>query len=173
MFLWKRAYMARIAAALAVGLFGFSGFSGGVAGKELTRRQIESIESDAIRSLDKITALWEAEEYDELYRRGMAASQSKITAEGFAATMGNGKRRPKCCWERFQGATARLESPERVAVTAKIGYDYQGNTVHPGPGAPILPEFDEETFSIVLEDGTWRVDLNQILDRAWIPGRKR
>jgi hypothetical protein len=65
----------------------------------------------------------------------------------------------------------RLNAPDQVEVTVTLGYRYSTQAVSRGPSAPMLPEHERESFVLVYEADRWRMDLNQVLGRAWIPGR--
>lgn len=138
---------------------------------DLTDRQIEERESEAIHSLDKMMELWEEDRYDELYDRGTEAFRASMTPEQFFVLMRNATRGLQCCFKRFQEAEGRLNAPDQVEVTVTLGYRYTPHAVSRGPSAPMLPEHERESFVLVYEADRWRMDLNQVLDRAWIPGR--
>ena len=139
---------------------------------DLAAGQVEERLSEAIHGLDTITELWEEERYDDLYDRGTAAFRASMAPEQFSFLMRNSTRGPQCCFKRFQEATGRFMDPDHVEVTVTLGYRYTNNAVSRGPSAPLLPEHERESFILVHEAGRWRLDLNQVLDRAWIPGRR-
>jgi hypothetical protein len=138
---------------------------------ELTNKQIEERVSEAIRSLDKMTELWELGQYDDLYALGTKAFRASMTPEQFSFLMLNATRNPQCCFTRFQKAEGRLIDPTQVEVSVTIAYQYTKYAVSRPPYAPILPEHERETFVLVREAGRWRLDLNEVVDRAWISGR--
>jgi hypothetical protein len=134
----------------------------------LTDKQIEERVSEAIRSLDKMTELWEEERYDDLYALGTKAFRASMTPEQFSHLMRNTTRSPQCCFTRFQKAEGRLIDPKHVEVSVTIGYQYSIYAISRPPFAPMLPEYERETFVLVHEAGRWRLDLQEVLDRAWI-----
>jgi hypothetical protein len=138
---------------------------------DLTERQIEERLSEAIQSLDKVTELWQEGRFDDLYDWGTEASRESITPERFSFFMRNATRFPQCCFMRFQEAEGRLKAPDRVEVTVTIGYQYTPHAISRPPSAPMLPEDERDSFVLVYEADNWRLDLNQLLDLAWIPGR--
>jgi hypothetical protein len=135
---------------------------------ELTDKQIEERVSEAIRSLDKMTELWEEERYDDLYALGTKAFRASMTPEQFSFLMRNTTRSPQCCFERFQKAKGRFIDPDHVEVSVTIGYQYSLYAISRPPYAPMLPEHERESFVLVHEAGRWRLDLKEVLDRAWI-----
>lgn len=138
---------------------------------DLTDRQIRDRESEAIQSLDTMTELWQEGRFDELYDWGTEASRASMTPERFSFFMRNATRNPQCCFKRFQEAEGRLNAPDRVEVSVTIGYRYTLHAVSRPPSAPVLPEHERDSFVLVYEADRWRLDLNQWLDLAWIPGR--
>jgi len=135
---------------------------------ELTDKQIEERVSEAIRSLDRITELWEEERYDDLYALGTKTFRDSMTSEQFSHLMKNTTRSPQCCFTRFQKAKGQLIDPDQVEVSVTIGYEYSAYAISRPPYAPMLPEYERETFILVHEDDRWRLDLQEVLDRAWI-----
>ena len=152
-------------------LFGTLSHGPGLQAAALTDRQIEERVSEAIRSLDKMTELWEEERYDDLYALGTRGFRASMTAEHFSFLMRNATRSPQCCFTRFQKAEGRLIDPKQVEVSVTVAYQYTKYAISRPPFAPMLPEYERETFILVLEDGRWRLDLNEVVDRAWISGR--
>jgi hypothetical protein len=138
---------------------------------DLTDRQIEDRVSEAIQGFDTMTELWQEGRYDDLYDWGTEESRESITPERFSFFMRNATRFPQCCFKRFQEAEGRLKAPDRVEVTVTIGYQYTTHAISRPPSAPILPEEERDSVVLVYEAGRWRMDLNQLLDLAWIPGR--
>jgi len=138
---------------------------------ELTKKEIHERISDAIHSLDKMTEMWEEERYDDLYELGTKASRASITAERFHFYMRNRTRQPQCCFTRFQEPKGTMQAPDRVRVTVTIAYEYGHFAISRPPNAPILPEYERDSFILYFEGEVWRIDLNRWLELAWIPGR--
>jgi len=149
-------------------LFGTLSHGPGLPATALTDKQTEERVSEAVRSLDKMTELWEEERYDDLYALGTKTFRASMTPEQFSHLMHNTTRSPQCCFTRFQKPKGRLIDPDHVEVSVTIGYQYSRYAISRPPYAPMLPEYERETFLLVQEDGRWRLDLNEVLDRAWI-----
>lgn len=139
---------------------------------DVTDKQMEDAVSEAVHGLDKITESWEEGRYDELYDRGTEAFRASMTPEQFSVLMRTATRSPECCFKRFQEAKGQFNDLNHIEVTVTIGYRYSMNAISRGPSAPVLPKQERESFSLVREGDRWRLDLNQILDRAWLSGRR-
>jgi len=138
---------------------------------ELPDKEIKERITEAIQSLDKMTELWQEERYEDLYDLGTEASRASITLERFSFFMRNRTRQPQCCFKRFQEPKGKLEAPDRVKVTVTIAYEYGRYAISRPPEAPILPEHERDSFILYYEGDQWRLDLDQWLELAWIPGR--
>jgi hypothetical protein len=144
----------------------------GAQAADVTDKQMEDAVSEAVHSLDKITESWEEGRYDELYDRGTKDFRASMMPEQFSVLMRTATRSPECCFKRFQEAKGQFNDLNHIEVTVTIGYRYSMNAISRGPSAPVLPQQERESFSLVREGDRWRLDLNQVLDRAWIPGRR-
>jgi hypothetical protein len=112
------------------------------------------IEAQALEAFRRILALWREEVYFELYDHGMEASKARIAREDFAQRMVQLEWLP-------QGEPARryfsAEYRFRTMAYVKVRVLYR-NKFDPSR------QFNkDQTFLLLLENGTWRIDLIDLI----------
>lgn len=113
-----------------------------------------NIEAQALQAFRAVVSLWREELYFELYDYGMESTKARISREEFAQRMVElswvpvGEPNPKFLRAEYQFRTM-------IYVKARINYRHKFN---PGQGF-----YKDHTFLMLLENGTWRVDLVQLV----------
>jgi len=140
--------------------------------QELTRGRIHRITFEAEREFVQMVQLWKDRRFAELYARGTLASQGDLSPEAFARYMGYATRPLQCCWQTMQGLHSRFAAPDRVYVTARLGFKHKEFLVVHGQHRIVARGAAEEetlTFLLQREAHTWRIDLFRILALSGVP----
>lgn len=112
------------------------------------------IEAQALEAFRRILTLWREEVYFELYDQGMEASKARISREDFA------QRMVQLEWLPQGEPSPRYFSAEyrfRTMAYVKVRMLYR-NKFDP------TQQFNkDQTFLLMQENGTWRVDLIDLI----------
>jgi len=131
-----------------------------VSGKEekpsINIREIESEVTDAFKT---IISLWKEGKFEALYECGTLSSKTHVGKESFVLQMRNKTWGLASSWETIRDIeiTVDVKHPTSAYASAKIGY-------RPKIGGD--PIFRTETYRLMSEKGTWRIDLSKILKAA-------
>ena len=124
----------------------------------------------ALQALKVAVDLWREQKFDDLYELGTVQSQGQFQKEQFIELMKNSNKKLQCCWATLQDLQGFVESPTRIAVRAKLGYENFQHTKNNTPDRDtefsqwvISSSFDPHTFLMVLEQERWRIDLTEVL----------
>lgn len=121
---------------------------------EPTRFEKQEVEAQALEAFRGIMGLWQEELYFELYESGMESTKRQISLEQFAQRMvelswvPQGKLNPKFLKPVFRFRTM-------VYVSARVRYRHKFNLDN--------TFVKDHTFLLLEEDGTWRIDLVQLV----------
>ena len=119
-----------------------------------TRFEKREVEAQALEAFRQILRLWKEELYFELYESGMESTKKQISLEEFAQRMvelawvPQGELNPKFLKSKFQFRTM-------VYVSARVEFRHKFN--------PDKTFFKDHTFLLLEENGTWRIDLVQLV----------
>ncbi len=137
-----------VSIALAAGLISAGSWAANAA---VGRSQVEA---EALRGFEEVLELWRGENYDELYYRLIPSAGSDIWK--FVDLMNHSGRKPACCWEKMQDVKLTYVDQKRVGITAKMGIEVEG----------VGTRFVTRTFSIVEEEGVWKIPEADIISLA-------
>ncbi len=112
------------------------------------------IEAQASSAFMIIVTLWQDENYAALYGYGDEESRKILSRKMFGEIMRDDSWRLACCWEKVQDVKTTVKSRSSALVRAKLGYEMKFDT-----GSV---KFVTQTFNMTLEDGGWKVDLQEI-----------
>jgi hypothetical protein len=116
---------------------------------------LNKIESDVMESFRTIVSLWKDKKYNLLYEWGDRKSRMAINKEDFERRMANKNLELASSWETLKDVNVEIKSPALAYVTAKIGYRSKkgGDT-----------QFRTETYPMAFENGSWKINLQKILN---------
>ncbi len=112
------------------------------------------MEADISNAFTRIVSLWQDENYGALYDFGDAVSRKILSRGRFAEMMRNNSWKLACCWEKAQDIRISVMNSTSARIRARIGYEMRFDT-----GST---RFVTETFEMTLEDGAWKVDLQEL-----------
>lgn len=112
------------------------------------------IEADVSNTFARIVTLWQDENYDALYEYGDEESKKILSVNQFAETAHNNSWKLACCWEKAQDIEITLKKRTVALVKARVGYEMRFDT-----GST---RFIAQTFDMTLEEGGWKIDLQEI-----------
>ena len=124
-------------------------------GAHVVHSQVQAGETVAIESaFREAVSLWAGERFETLWERADTATQRGVSKEQFVFKMRDRALRPACCFRQVQELTVTFQTLEGASVRAKMGFDSRtrGTTLD----ATL-------TFSILKEEGEWRVVARDIL----------
>ena len=120
---------------------------------------IGEIESEVTNTFKTIISLWKEGKFEALYEYGTLSSKTNVGKESFVSQMGNKTWGLASSWETIRDIEIKVDAkhPTSAYASAKIGYKPKigGDTV-----------FRTETYRLMSEKGTWRIDLSKILKAA-------
>lgn len=131
-----------------------AGWGGGRAWAEPNVFEQRQIATRALQSFRAVIGLWREELYFELYDYGTKTTQARISREKFAQRMvelswvPEGEPNPKFLKTSFRFRTM-------VYVNSRLTYRHKFN--------PAEKFSKDHSFMMLLEDGTWRIDLIQLV----------
>jgi hypothetical protein len=140
--------------------------------QELAQHDVNRIVLEAERAFAHMVGLWKDRRFAELYSYGTFASQVDLSPEAFAHHMSRATRTLQCCWQTMQDVSSRFDSPERVYIKARLGFNNKEFLVVRGQHRFIARGFlAEETLTFLLqhEEDAWRIDLFHILALSGVP----
>jgi hypothetical protein len=140
--------------------------------QELTRDRLHRITFEAEREFAQMVQLWKDRRFAELYARGTLASQGDLSPEAFVRYMGYATRALECCWQTLHGLHSRFAAPDRVYVTARLGFKHKEFLVMHGQHHIVARGATEEetlTFLLQREAHAWRINLFRILALSGVP----
>lgn len=123
-------------------------------GGEITVDEERKIEADVSNTFVRIVTLWQDENYNALYEYGDEESRKILSVNQFGEMTHNNSWKLACCWEKAQDIEITLKSTTVALVKARIGYEMRFDT-----GST---RFITQTFNMTLEDGVWKIDLQEI-----------
>lgn len=112
------------------------------------------IEGDARRSLEEILDIWRDGRYDSLYERTF--NSGRHSKESFISKVKSASRKPACCWEKMQDVKVTVKNSDSAAIRAKLGLEAAGTGT----------EFSTKSYTLVKEDGVWKMSMSDILSLA-------
>jgi hypothetical protein len=112
------------------------------------------IEADVLSAFSRIVTLWQDEDYNALYEFGDETSRKILSLDKFAETTRNNSWKLACCWEKALDIEITIKKPTYAVVKARIGYQMRFDT-----GST---RFVMQTFDMTLQDGNWKIDLQEI-----------
>ena len=123
---------------------------------------------EAEGAFKEIVSLWKEERYEDLYGYGLRETQNLISKQVFSKLMRESNVRLQCCWTTMNHVSGIAFSQIKATVKATMGYEkFSPVQESSGTGQSqhwnVTSTFKEETFSFKLEDGTWKIDLADIL----------
>jgi hypothetical protein len=122
---------------------------------ELIPGEKRRIESSAIDAFERIISLWKSGRFDEVYEYGDRISREMMSKEKFISEMKVERCVLASSWETVRDIEARVISPNRVSLKAKMGFR----------GSRGLGEtrFFTQAFELTSEKGEWRIELRKVL----------
>lgn len=119
-----------------------------------TRYEKQEVEAQALEAFRRIMDLWKEELYFELYESGMESTKKQVSLEAFA------QRMVELAWLPQGELNAKFLKPKfrfrtMVYISARVQYRHKFN--------PDKTFFKDHTFLLLEEDGTWRIDLVQLV----------
>jgi len=121
---------------------------------EISVDEKRKIESDVSNAFARIVTLWQDENYDSLYEYGDETSRKILTLRQFEETTHANSWKLACCWEKAQDIEITVKKKTVAVVKARMGYEMRFDT-----GST---RFVTQTFDMTLEDGNWKIDLQEI-----------
>jgi len=112
------------------------------------------------RSMSETLDLWREGRFEQLYES--LSHRGRTTKENFIARMRETTIRPACCWQKLQNF--RVMHEKRTEATVYVRVNLEGT---PGP-----VDSSTRDFKLSLEDGGWRMQLNDIFSLAGVTGKK-
>ena len=119
-----------------------------------TRFEKQEVEAQALEAFRRIMDLWKEELYFELYDSGMESTKKQVSLEAFAqrmvelAWLPQGELNAKFLKAKFRFRTM-------IYISARVQYRHKFN--------PDKTFFKDHIFLLLEENGTWRVDLVQLV----------
>jgi len=116
---------------------------------------LNKVESDILDSFGTILSLWKDKKYHALYDYGDRKSRTAINKEDFERRMVKKGLELAASWETVKDIQVDIKSPVLAYTTAKIGYRSKkgGDT-----------KFRTETYPMTFENGSWKINLQKILN---------
>jgi hypothetical protein len=105
--------------------------------------------------------LWREGRFEQLFDR--LAHRGRISREAFTRKMADAPRRPACCFQKMRGFRVVKERESEATVSATIGLE----------GGTSAAENCTREFRMTHEEGSWKIQLNDIYSLAGVTGRKR
>lgn len=118
---------------------------------EVSVASSSDIEGEARRGLEEILDIWRDGKYDDLYER--IFNNGRHSKESFTKRISNASRKPACCGEKMQDVKVTVKNSDSVAIRAKLGLEAAG----------IGTEFSTKSYTLVKEDGVWKMSMSDIL----------
>lgn len=119
-----------------------------------TRYEKQEVEAQALEAFRRIMGLWKEELYFELYESGMESTKKQVSLEDFA------QRMVELAWVPQGELNTKFLKPKfrfrtMVYISARVQYRHKFN--------PDETFFKDHTFLLLEENGTWRIDLVQLV----------
>jgi hypothetical protein len=116
---------------------------------------LNKIESDVTDTFKTILSLWKNQKFSDLYECGDRKSRMSVNKEDFERRMRKKELELAASWETVKDIKVDIKSPSLVYTTAQIGYRSKkgGDT-----------QFRTETYQMTFENGSWKINLQKILN---------
>lgn len=105
--------------------------------------------------------LWREGRFEPLFDR--LAHHGRTSRESFVKRMGDAPRRPACCFQKMRGFRVVKERDSEATVSVTIGLEGGGSAA----------ESCTREFRMTLEEGSWKMQVNDIYSLAGLTARKR
>ncbi len=125
-----------------------------LAAKEKESIHKNRIEGDVVEFFKTILSLWKNEKYNELYDHGDQKSRRAVGREDFERRMKKNGIGLASSWEMLRDIQVDVQSATLAFATVRIG-------LKPKKGGET--KFRTETYRVPLEKGTWKINLQGIL----------
>ena len=112
------------------------------------------IAAEAQQGFKEILELWRAENYEGLFTR-LEPPPDKGWLY-FAQRIVYGARIPACCWEMLQDVTVTVLDPDKVMISARVGFEVEG----------VGTRFVVRDFRLHRSGGLWKLPQQVVLDLA-------
>lgn len=121
---------------------------------EPTRYEKQNVEAQALEAFRRMLGLWKEELYFELYEFGMESTKKQVSMGIFA------QRMVELAWVPHGELNAKFLKPKfrfrtMVYINARVEYRHKFN--------PDRKFLKDHTFLLFEENGTWRIDLVQLV----------
>jgi len=103
---------------------------------------------------------WREGRYEHLFDQ--LAHRGKTSRESFVKKMKGSTTRPACCWQKMEHFKILNEKQTEATVYVKIGLE----------GAPNSDVSTTREFKLSHMDGTWKMQLADVLSIAGVTGKK-
>ena len=113
------------------------------------------------KSMSDTLDTWRDGHYELLFDQ--LAHRGKTSRESFVKKMRASTIRPACCWQKMENFKILDEKRTEATVYVKIGLD----------GAPNADSSMTREFKMSHMDGTWKMQLADILSVAGVTGKGR
>jgi hypothetical protein len=121
--------------------------SGRVGGTAEIDSQLEKAMSDTLDT-------WREKHYEQLFEQ--LAHRGKTSKESFVKKMRDSTIQPACCWQKMEHFKVLDDQWNAATVYAKIGFE----------GPPGSAESVTREFKLTQQDGTWKMQLGDVLALA-------
>jgi hypothetical protein len=111
---------------------------------------------------------WKEDRFEDLYDQGSRKSKQFVSKQEFVRLMKNSNIRLQCCWVTVQAVKGTAHSATDAYVTATLGYEIISPSEESVAGSSAgrwtaTSSFKEDTFLFYSEEGSWRIDLSDVL----------
>lgn len=113
------------------------------------------------QAMSETLDLWREGRFELLFNR--LSHRGRTSREAFVRRMGEAARRPACCFQKLSNFRLLKEKVTEATVYATVGLE----------GGPGVAENSTREFRLSHEEGTWKMQLNDIYSLAGVTGRKR
>jgi hypothetical protein len=118
-------------------------------------------ESPLEKAMSDTLDIWREGRYEQLFEQ--LAHRGKTSRETFVKKMRDSTIHPACCWQKMENFRILNEKRTEATVYVKIGLE----------GTPGTVESTTREFKLTHQDGSWKMQLADVLSTAGVTGKKK